>query len=1215
MAKLRQPTPEDIKIFQSFQKSPLPFINIMWHLVPQPVKEEYKEEVRTLIKQKKLNEIKVHHFAPFIRGKHLTWQQWLICLAVKEALKPNGIKRISIASGHGVGKELCNISEILMHDGTWKKNGDLIPGDIIWGRNGQPTTILDVYPQGKKPLYRVTFDDGSSILAGLEHQWTVKGRQQRRNKKDWITITTEDIIEAGIKRSNGPVLARQWEIPQLEPLNGNICTPDAYTIGVWLGDGTSTSSAYTKPDQQLREEIYNDGYNLSEQKNKNTQTVYGLCTRLKELGIFNNKKTGLPKNFLAWDILSKKRLLAGLVDTDGTISQKTNNIEFGSIHKKLAEDALLLIRSLGGKGRINIKPFPKFKYKGETRTGRKYYRVSFQTPFNPFILRRKASLWHKPEVRYLSRWIDSIKYEKDAPATCIRVDNPEALYVAGRDLIVTHNSSLNAMLIIWFLYTFPCSNVPCTAPTGDQLQGALWKEIAVWMSRMPEQESNRFELQNDHLRVNDPAIKDSGRIWWARARTGKKENPEALAGIHSKNVMVIVDEACYDEHTEVLTDSGFKFFKDLTDNDLVLSMDKNENAIFDKPLKRMEYEGEREMYYYKRRGADFAVTSNHKMLYSNRRVSRLRLKEIKDIERSGNVYFPRKVNFELNDDEIFTVAGTKSAKHDHPEMTFKMKDWVEFVAWYLSEGCIIGKYKNVINITQQKNVNEEKFNSILSLLDRMGLNYKTYAEKEIKITYRQIATELNKYGKGFKNKFIPDYIKKSKYANHFLNTFTLGDGYFRENRRIFYSSSKKMISDLQEMLYLSGSAGTLCERQEEDKKWYKDHYIKATCMAYVLVERMPTKIKYHRSGLTVKTHTGKVYCVETKYGNVFTRRNGLCMWGGNSGVHDKVFEVMEGALTEENVIVLMITNYTRCVGYFHNSQTRLAHLHQTFSFSSIDSPIPSDGYPEQIEALYGKDSDQYRVRVLGLPPREEAVDDKGYVTLFRAQDVIQIPPPSSNDADQFQDPVIMGVDPAGEGVDKSTVIIRDGFKAQVVLEEKVSNPKQLARRVIGLMLHYNVKPHNVFADMFGTGAEFVKEMALAGYDLTSMTVGERPTSEEDKELYLNKRAAGYFKIKRWIRQGGELVQHPTWESELTSIRYRRGLSGKIQIMSKKDMKAAGFPSPNSADALMLTFIEDDQATVIRTLTPSQMAAMANNHDRENETIRRPSRVSDPFSAV
>ncbi len=426
-------------------------------------------------------------------------------------------------------------------------------------------------------------------------------------------------------------------------------------------------------------------------------------------------------------------------------------------------------------------------------------------------------------------------------------------------------SSLLSMLIIWFLYSFPCSNVPCTAPTGDQLQGALWKELAVWLSKMPEQEAERFELQLDHLRVHDPAIRDSGRMWWARARTGKKENPEALAGVHSKHgVMAVVDEA--------------------------------------------------------------------------------------------------------------------------------------------------------------------------------------------------------------------------------------------------------------------------------------------------------------------------------------------------SGVHDKVFEVMEGALTEDNIIVLMISNYTRNIGYFHNSHTKHKHMWHTFSFSSIDSPIPSDGYAEQIEALYGRDGDEYRIRVLGLPPRESAVDDKGYVPLFRQKDVIQIDHVSD---DMFISPLFLGVDPAGEGVDKSTWVLRDNFKAKVILEEKISNPKQLALRTVGLMEYFNITQDQVFVDMFGTGSEFIKEMALAGYDLKSLMVGERPDDDADKDLYLNKRACYYFRMKQWLREGGELIMHPSWEEELISLRYRRGMSGKMQMMSKKDMKSAGYRSPNSADALMLTFAELLSSTPVKTFSKSaRMSHYDKDNNAQNNNIAR-----------
>jgi hypothetical protein len=337
-----------------------------------------------------------------------------------------------------------------------------------------------------------------------------------------------------------------------------------------------------------------------------------------------------------------------------------------------------------------------------------------------------------------------------------------------------------------------------------------------------------------------------------------------------------------------------------------------------------------------------------------------------------------------------------------------------------------------------------------------------------------------------------------------------------------------------------------------------------------------------------------------------------------SGVDDKVFEVMEGALTEENVIVLMISNYTRNVGYFHNSQTKLQHLHQVFSFSSIDSPIPSDGYNEQIIALYGKESDQYRVRVLGLPPREEAIDKSGFVRLFSSKDINQVQPIHYNDTeDEFTQSKRMGVDPAGEGIDLSTIVIRDEFKAKIVLEEKISNPKQLARRIIALATLYKIKPHDIFIDMFGVGAEVVKELALSSYNTSSVTVGERPDLDEDKEIYINKRAVAYFRIKAWLRKGGELIQHSTWEEEAESIRYDRNLAGKMRIMSKKDMRANGYRSPNSMDALMLTFIEEESSQIIRTIALSSSNSSRHNKkdDDEEVLVSQNHSVSNPYSAI
>jgi hypothetical protein len=80
------------------------------------------------------------------------------------------------------------------------------------------------------------------------------------------------------------------------------------------------------------------------------------------------------------------------------------------------------------------------------------------------------------------------------------------------------------MIIIWFLFCYKDAQVPTTAPTAPQLQDILWKELASWINRLPDFMKIQFERTSSYIR-----IKEKSETWFARARTGKKENPEALA--------------------------------------------------------------------------------------------------------------------------------------------------------------------------------------------------------------------------------------------------------------------------------------------------------------------------------------------------------------------------------------------------------------------------------------------------------------------------------------------------------------------------------------------------------------------------------------------------------------------------------------------------------------------------------------------------------------
>lgn len=92
--------------------------------------------------------------------------------------------------------------------------------------------------------------------------------------------------------------------------------------------------------------------------------------------------------------------------------------------------------------------------------------------------------------------------------------------------------------IIWFLFTHFPAKVPCTAPTSHQLEDVLWGELALWRRKMVQGLSELFEVTSERM-----YLKMAPDECYAVARTARKENPDALQGFHSENIMFVVDEA------------------------------------------------------------------------------------------------------------------------------------------------------------------------------------------------------------------------------------------------------------------------------------------------------------------------------------------------------------------------------------------------------------------------------------------------------------------------------------------------------------------------------------------------------------------------------------------------------------------------------------------------------------------------------------------------
>lgn len=308
-----------------------------------------------------------------------------------------------------------------------------------------------------------------------------------------------------------------------------------------------------------------------------------------------------------------------------------------------------------------------------------------------------------------------------------------------------------------------------------------------------------------------------------------------------------------------------------------------------------------------------------------------------------------------------------------------------------------------------------------------------------------------------------------------------------------------------------------------------------------------------------------------------------------SGVPEEIYETAEGALTSGNILFIMISNATRDIGYFYESHHADKADWQNLAFNAEDSPIVDRKFVSRIIKKYGKGSDEHRIRVKGKFARAGAIDDKGYSPILTTKQIVY------TRADKFVGDKKLGVDPAGEGDNRTVWVVRDRFMAKIVAEEEISDPKGIAKKTMTLMTKFDILPAQVWIDLFGEGAKTVQELALARQAVNGVDVSNKAN---DSSRFLNKRAESYFGIRAWIRSGGLLFTSKEWR-ELRTIKFIRTLSGLIKIMSKKEMRKEGIKSPDYADALMLTFYESDDEE--EDLNYIQKAIKRGQEDRKAKT--------------
>lgn len=287
----------------------------------------------------------------------------------------------------------------------------------------------------------------------------------------------------------------------------------------------------------------------------------------------------------------------------------------------------------------------------------------------------------------------------------------------------------------------------------------------------------------------------------------------------------------------------------------------------------------------------------------------------------------------------------------------------------------------------------------------------------------------------------------------------------------------------------------------------------------------------------------------------------LLVFDEASAIIDKVWEVAEGALTDDNteIIWCVFGNPTRNSGRFKACFT--GHKSE-WTTHRVDSRTVEGTNKVQIAkwiALYGEDSDFVRVRVRGMFPRA------GSTQLISSDEVLSAQNREPGDVSRYAR--ILAVDVARHGTDQTVIARRQGRKVGRIFRYRIPNTMQVAAKVAE---HINAwKPDHVFVDATGMGWGVVDRLHELGYRMViAVQTGERA---DDPARFKNKRVELWVRTKEFIENGGCLPDDPELEHDLTTPEYGFDGSMRYVLESKEDMKDRGEGSPDSGDALALTF--------------------------------------------
>lgn len=260
---------------------------------------------------------------------------------------------VNFFAGAGARKCFKKGTKVLMYDGSVKSIENIKNGNLLMGNNSTPRKVLQL-SSGYSNMYEISPTKGDSFTVTGNHILPLKFNHHGEEKE--YNITVDDFLKQTNWKKKYSKLYRTGVDFKYKQI-----TLNPYFLGLWLGDGNKCDQRITTMDHEiidflteyavenkliLKQHSHDDEkaemYSISSGR-KGTSNI--IMNRLRSYNLINNKH--IPIEFLTNDRECRLQLLAGIIDSDGSVYRDGRGISLTLKDNKLSNDVLYLIRSLG----------------------------------------------------------------------------------------------------------------------------------------------------------------------------------------------------------------------------------------------------------------------------------------------------------------------------------------------------------------------------------------------------------------------------------------------------------------------------------------------------------------------------------------------------------------------------------------------------------------------------------------------------------------------------------------------------------------------------------------------------------------------------------------------------------------------------------------------------------------------------------------------------